>query len=124
LAIGLQCEHLRLKSSSSSRARVFRPIIHFTSVEKMAELSQHADKILQSLNGCEIQEVPRLVKAHAASKIQQMLEVFHSLSKESWAAENAPRLELMASTIVEELVSHAAFYGKNGASFEGDARCV
>ena len=90
----------------------------------MAELSQHADKILQSLNGCEIQEVPRLVKAHAASKIQQMLEVFHSLSKESWAAENAPRLELMASTIVEELVSHATFYGKNGASFEGDARCV
>lgn len=90
----------------------------------MATLSQHADKILQSLNGCEIHEVPRLVKAHATSKMQQILEVFDSLSKKSWATENAPRLEVITSTMVEELISHAAFYGKNGASFEGDARDV
>jgi|LauGreDrversion4_2_1035121.scaffolds.fasta_scaffold1258490_1 hypothetical protein len=88
----------------------------------MAAQSQHMEKVLQSLNGCEINEVPKLVKAHVTSKLPQILEVFDSLSKKSWATENAPRLEMLASTIVEELVSHTAFYGKNGASFEGDAQ--
>ena len=60
-----------------------------------------------------------MVKAYGTSKTQHMLEVFDSLSKQSWAAENAPRLEAIASTMVEELSSHAAFYTKNGASFEG-----
>jgi hypothetical protein len=85
----------------------------------MASLSTHANKILQSLNGCEIHEVAKVVKAYGTSKTQHMLEVFDALSKQSWAAENAPRLEVMASTIVEEISSHAAFYTKNGASFEG-----
>jgi hypothetical protein len=61
-----------------------------------------------------------MIKAQAASKTQHMLEVFDSFSKLSWAAENAPRLELMTNTIVAELVSHTAFYAKNGASFEGN----
>jgi hypothetical protein len=86
----------------------------------MAALSQHANKILQCLNSCELHEVVGMVKSHATSKTQHMLEVFDSLSKQSWATENAPRLEAMASCMVEELTSHTAFYTKNGASFEGD----
>ena len=88
----------------------------------MAALSQQANKILQTLNGCDVHVVASVVKAHGTSKTQHLLEVFDSLSKQSWAAENAPRLEMMASSMVQELTSHVAFYSKNGASFEGSAR--
>jgi hypothetical protein len=99
-----------------SFGQVFHP---FCGPHEMAALSQPANKILQSLNGCEISDMAKIVNTHTTSKMQHMLEVFDSLSKRSWAAENATRLEAMASTMVEELTSHSAFYAKNGAEFEG-----